>query len=342
MDSNSFLILGRIIMNNVIANNQNRFVPYLPEIIKSILIVIVICCILVKPVRDISFDSYSLTSVDEKCMEYLDQTLLRVTIAYGLCRATNAAVSFLQEIDVGFEAIGTITLNPFEFLDPLNDLVERFSWILLAAMASIGIQEFLIRFIPDLIINFVLLPGLVMWLTGLWTNKYLKMNLVSIGRQFVLLVVILRFIIPTEVAINNWIYEYHLKNKYDQSINHIQIKVEEIKEKSPVEELLIADSEEEQNQQKNGTWSKIKNSLAQTQNAFIVLGDMGSELKKFRDWLKTKIPDLFDNFISLIIVFIINTIFLPIFTLWLIIYLLRIITNSQFGHEVEKKFKEKI
>ena len=69
---------------------------------------------------------------------------------------------------------------------------------------------------------------------------------------------------------------------------------------------------------------------------------MGLELKKFRDWLKTKIPDLFDNFISLIIVFIINTIFLPIFTLWLIVYLLRIITNSQLGHEMEKKFKEKI
>ena len=329
-------------MNNVIINNQNKFAPYLPATIKSILIVLIICCILIKPVRDISFDSHSLTSVDEKCMEYLDQTLLRVTIAYGLCRATNAAVSFLQEIDVGFEAIGTITLNPFEFLDPLNDLVERFSWILLAAMASIGIQEFLIRFIPDSIINFILLPGLLMWLTGLWTNKYLKVNLVSIGRQFVLLVFILRFIIPAEVAINNWIYDYHLKIKYEQSINHIQIRVEEIKEKAPVEELLISDSGGEQNQQTNGTWNKIKNSLAKTQNAFTVLGDMGLELKKFRDWLKTKIPDLFDNFISLIIVFIINTIFLPIFTLWLIIYLLRIITNSQFGHEMEKKFKEKI
>ena len=329
-------------MNNEIVDSQNQFVPYLPAIIKSVFIVLIICCILIQPIRNISFNSQSLTSVDEKCIKYLDQALLRTTIAYGLCKATNAAVSFLQEIDVGFQAIGTITLNPFEFLDPLNDLVERFSWILLAAMASIGIQEFLIRFIPDSIVNFILLPGLVIWLIGLWTNKYFQINLLNIGRQFVLLAVILRFIIPAEVAINNWIYDYHLKNKYDQSINHIQINVEEIKEKSPVEELLITDSEGEQTQQKNGTWNKIRSSFAKTQTAFSVVGDMGSKLKEFKDWLKIKTPDLFDNFISLLIVFVINTIFLPIFTLWLIIYLLRIITNSQFGNEVEKKFKEKI
>jgi len=329
-------------MNNEIVDSQNQFVPYLPAIIKSVFIVLIICCILIQPIRNISFNSQSLTGVDEKCIKYLDQALLRTTIAYGLCKATNAAVSFLQEIDVGFQAIGTITLNPFEFLDPLNDLVERFSWILLAAMASIGIQEFLIRFIPDSIVNFILLPGLVIWLIGLWTNKYFQINLLNIGRQFVLLAVILRFIIPAEVAINNWIYDYHLKNKYDQSINHIQINVEEIKEKSPVEELLITDSEGEQTQQKNGTWNKIRSSFAKTQTAFSVVGDMGSKLKEFKDWLKIKTPDLFDNFISLLIVFVINTIFLPIFTLWLIIYLLRIITNSQFGNEVEKKFKEKI
>jgi len=329
-------------MNNEIVDSQNQFVPYLPAIIKSVFIVLIICCILIQPIRNISFNSQSLTSVDEKCIKYLDQALLRTTIAYGLCKATNAAVSFLQEIDVGFQAIGTITLNPFEFLDPLNDLVERFSWILLAAMASIGIQEFLIRFIPDSIVNFILLPGLVIWLIGLWTNKYFQINLLNIGRQFVLLAVILRFIIPAEVAINNWIYDYHLKNKYDQSINHIQINVEEIKEKSPVEELLITNSEGEQTQQKNGTWNKIRSSFAKTQTAFSVVGDMGSKLKEFKDWLKIKTPDLFDNFISLLIVFVINTIFLPIFTLWLIIYLLRIITNSQFGNEVEKKFKEKI
>ena len=206
----------------------------MPVVIKSIIIFLVICCILITPVRRISFNSHLLKSVDEKSTQYLDKTLLRASIAYGLCRATNSAVSFLQEIDFGFEAIGTINLNPFEFLDPLNDLVERFSWILLAAMASIGIQKFLIQLLPGWTIYFILLPGLLMWLTGLWTNKHINLNLLGIGKQFVLLAVILRFIIPAEVAINNWIYDYHLENKYKQSINDIKTSVKGIEEKNPV------------------------------------------------------------------------------------------------------------
>jgi hypothetical protein len=216
-------------MDNDVPDNQKRFIADLPRIIKSILIVLIISCVLIAPVRNISFNSRSVTGIDETCTQYLDQTLKRATIAYGLCRAANGLVSVLQEIDVGFEVIGTITLSPFEWLDPLNDLVERFSWILLAAIASIGIQEFFIRLLPDSIINFILLPGLFLWLTGLWANKYLSINVLAIGKQLVLLAVVLRFIIPAEVAINNWIYDYHLKNKYDQSIDNIKTSVKEIK-----------------------------------------------------------------------------------------------------------------
>jgi len=330
-------------MNNVETYNQKQDISYLPAIIKTIILILIISCILISPFRDISFNSQSVTGMDKTCIEYLDQTLKRATIAYGLCRATNALVSVLQEIEIGFEVIGTITLSPFEWLDPLNDLVERFSWILLTAMASIGIQEFFIRLFPDSIINFILLPGLFIWLTGIWLNKYLPINLLSMGKHLVLLAVVLRFIIPAEVAINNWIYDYHLKNKYDQALDNIKISVKEIKSRTPVEEILMEDTKEEKNKSESGFFSRTKEkwlkSMADTKKALDMAGDLGSKLKEFQYWLKTEVPILFDNFISLMLVFIINTILLPIFILWFIVYLIRIITNSRFGHQVEKKLK---
>jgi len=329
--------------DNQMPDNQKIHIADTPVIIKSFFIVLIIACILISSVRDISFNSQKLTGMDQTCIEYLDQTLKRATIAYGLCRATNAIVSVLQEIDIGLEVIGTITFSPFEWLDPLNDLVERFSWILLTAMASIGIQEFFIRLFPDSIINFILLPGLFMWLTGLWLNKYLPINLLVIGKHFVLLAVVLRFIIPAEVTINNWIYDYHLKNKYDQALDNIKISVKEIKSRTPVEEILMEESQEEKNQPEGGFFSRTKDkwlkSMADTKKALDMVENLGSKLKEFQYWLKTEVPILFDNFISLMLVFIINTIFLPIFILWFIVYLIRIITNSQFGHQVEKKLK---
>lgn len=134
------------------------------------------------------------------------------------------------------------------------------------------------------------------------------------------------------IIINNWIYDYHLKNKYNQSVDSIKTSVKEIKKRTPVEEISMEDSQEEQSQAENGFFSKTKKAIA-------ALGDFGGKFKEFQLWLKTEVPDLFENFISLIMVFIISTIFLPIFILWLIIYLIRIITNSRFGHKVEKKFK---
>ena len=272
-----------------------------------------------------------------------------------MCRATNALVSVLQEVEIGFEVFGTITLSPFEWLDPLNDLVERFSWVLLAAMASIGIQEFFIRLLPDSIINFILLPGLFMWLTGIWINKYLPVNLLVIGKHLVLLAVVLRFIIPAEVAINNWIYDYHLKNKYNHSVDNIKISVKEIKKRTPVEEFSKGALKEKQTQDGNSTTlykipssptgstekqSKDRNGFfSKTKKAIEAIGDLGQKIKEFQTWLKTQVPILFENFISLIMVFVISTIFLPIFILCLIVYLIRIITKSQFGHKVEKKFR---
>jgi len=356
-------------MNNVIPDNQKLFIAHRAATIKSLLIILIISCILIGPIRNISFNGTSLTRIDQTSIQYLDQTLKRATIAYGLCRATNALVSVLQEIEIGFEVFGTITLSPFEWLDPLNDLVERFSWVLLVAMASIGIQEFFIRLLPDSLINFILLPGLFLWLTGLWANKYLPVNLLFLGKHLVLLAVILRFIIPAEVAINNWIYDVHLEKKYNQSVDNIKTSVKEIKERTPVEEISFEDSKKEQNQNEddpikydmppnpadsikeqesdpNGFFNRTKDrwskSLANTKKTLDLVGNLGSNLKDFQPWLKAQIPFLFKNFISLIMVFIINTIFLPIFILWLIVYLIRLITNSKFGHKVEKQFKLKI
>ncbi len=376
-------------MSKAVSDNQKLFVAHGSAIIKSIFILLIISCILIGPLRNISLNGASLTRVDQTSIQYLDQTLKRATIAYGLCRATNALVSVLQEIDVGFEVIGTITLSPFEWLDPLNDLVERFSWVLLAAMASIGIQEFFMRLLPNSIINYILLPGLFLWLSGLWANKYLPVNLLSLGKHLVLLAVIMRFIIPAEVAINNWIYDFHLEKKYTQSVDNIKTRVKEIKDRAPVDEIsledskveqrrtegdtmqfdmppAVANSKEEKNQSEddpitydmppnpsdsikepksdtNGFFNKTKDrwskSLANTKKTLDLVGNLGTNLKDFQPWLKDQIPFLFENFISLIMVFIINTIFLPIFILWLIIYLIRLITHSQFGHKVEKQFK---
>lgn len=328
------------------SHGQKRYIPYLPLTIKSILIVLVIFCIWIDPVRSISFDNKELKKVDKTCSEFLEQSLERATISYGVCRATNSLVSMLQEIEIGFELGFVGTLNPFEFLDPLNDLVERFSWVLLLSMISIGIQIFLIEFLPGPIITFLLLPGLIFWVVGLWANQYSRINILGIGKHLVLLGIVLRFIIPAEVAISNWIYNQYLKNKYNEAIQIIKTGNEEIADKSPIQGMVLEKSDDEKSPPQTGYFTSLKNkwssSAKKTQEMYDAIKDLPSKLNDFKAWVEDMVPALLKNFISLVIIFIINTIFLPIFTLWLIVYLLKIVTNTRIGNDLEQKFKHNI
>lgn len=69
--------------------------------------------------------------------------MLKVTLTvYAMARGLNAVISVAQGTEMSIEPMGVgLTLTPGEVLDPLNDLIEQFSFILLLASASIGVQQ---------------------------------------------------------------------------------------------------------------------------------------------------------------------------------------------------------
>lgn len=69
--------------------------------------------------------------------------MLKITLGvYALARGLNAVISVAQGTEMSIEPMGVgLTLTPGEVLDPLNDLIEQFSGVLLLASASIGVQK---------------------------------------------------------------------------------------------------------------------------------------------------------------------------------------------------------
>lgn len=72
--------------------------------------------------------------------------MLKVTLSvYALARGLNAVISVAQGTEMSIEPMGVgLTLTPGEVLDPLNDLIEQFSAVLLLASASLGVQKILL------------------------------------------------------------------------------------------------------------------------------------------------------------------------------------------------------
>ena len=108
------------------------------------------------------------TSFDAPAMSQVDAGMKRALVSFAGARALNAAISLAQgtEFSAGFGA--HITFSVGEVLDPVNDLVESFSNLMLLASVAFGIQKVLLMIGQDALVKW-LLTGVV----AAWTACYL-------------------------------------------------------------------------------------------------------------------------------------------------------------------------
>ncbi|MGB1109342.1 MAG: hypothetical protein ACPG4N_03245 [Gammaproteobacteria bacterium] len=101
-------------------------------------------------------------SLDQAALVQLDESFKRALATYAIVRGINAIISVVQGTEVAIEPGGVgVILAPGEIFDPINDLAERFSWVMLLASASLGAQRLLVSMGES-----VLLQGLMLLSVG--------------------------------------------------------------------------------------------------------------------------------------------------------------------------------
>ncbi|ROR32382.1 hypothetical protein [Inmirania thermothiophila] len=73
----------------------------------------------------------------------------RALAAFAVARGINAAISVIQETEIGLSLGINITTEPGQALDPVNDLVERFSLAALAGAAVLAVLRLLLALFGD-------------------------------------------------------------------------------------------------------------------------------------------------------------------------------------------------
>jgi hypothetical protein len=82
-----------------------------------------------------------LGSLDRFAQDQTEQALETTLISFALARTLNGVISVAQGTEIAVQPAGVgVVLTAGEILDPLNDLVERFSWIVLVAASSLALQ----------------------------------------------------------------------------------------------------------------------------------------------------------------------------------------------------------
>lgn len=166
--------------------------------------------------------------VETASMAYLDDTLQKAGAAFLIARALNATLSVMQSFTIT-PFIGELSLG--EVLDPINDLVERFSWIMLAVTVSVGIQQLLMEIGISVDLSWLILPALIFLLISLFIKKDQSKYLLRIvAYKLLLFTLLIRFAIPVTGFIGANISTAFLAEKREAAIESLEKAKEKISE----------------------------------------------------------------------------------------------------------------
>lgn len=256
---------------------------------------------------------FKLPYIDKKTDDYFSSSITKAGVAYGVCRVVNASVSAIKESQIQIEPAGLgVSFAVGQVLDPLDDMTERASDILVTAIVSLGIQkiayELCVAFVPSLI-GFALI--------ALFAISFVKRDRASALRSLVIglifLLAVARLCLPTSSIINSYLQE----NYFSPQIIEAQ---KELALNSPELERL-----------KNMSMPEIDGVFGTLENGFNFVGEKTADLAAALKAMIENIDGMISNLLKLsylyLAIFIVQVIVLPIGTFWL----LTRVANVLFG-----------
>jgi len=150
---------------------------------------------------------------DQAGRAHVDEAFSRALIGYALARGLNGVISVAQGTEIAVQPAGVgVNFAPGEILDPINDLVERFSWVMMLATSSLGVLKVLL--------SMSAWQGLLVGLAAVGL-LLVASRFVAGGRAFAptlqrvfLFLLLLRFMMPAISVGNDWVYRTFLEQDY--------------------------------------------------------------------------------------------------------------------------------
>ncbi|MEW5721508.1 MAG: hypothetical protein AB1896_00260 [Thermodesulfobacteriota bacterium] len=161
---------------------------------------------------------------------YFDAALTQAAYTFAVARAVNAAVSVIQDSEVAISPAGLgVSLAVGEVVDPLDDLLEQFSWVMLVSLVSLGVQKVLLEIGIWLGLKVLLAAALAVLLVGLWAPGSFGAGLLRLGFKLFVLALVVRFGLPLVALAGQGIYDLFLQKEYAESTRQLERTKDEIK-----------------------------------------------------------------------------------------------------------------
>ncbi len=207
--------------------------------------------------------------LDDAADAYFQAAIAKGGLSYAACRVINASVSIIQESSLHLEPAGVgVSLAFGQALDPIDDLTERVSDVLVTAVTSLGVQklayEIGISLAPPGLAVLLVLLSLLVW----FSNARMSMVQKTFTR-FALLLIVARFCLPVSSLVNKVVYDRFFVERIEQvggNLTASSANFEKLKDFSLPEYSIL------------GTASLLRQKSAELREALAEIGENMGEL----------------------------------------------------------------
>ena len=269
----------------------------------AVLIIGILAC---SSALDFLFTRTPIQRMDDAGTRYHGEIMRRALTTFAVVRGLNGIISVIQGTDISVSPAGVgVKLAIGEILDPVNDLMERFSWVMLLSAVSVGIQMFLMEIGAWMGLKILFACAMLLFAVGIWypmiTTAGRHMDLKTAAAKLALIALIIRFGIPCSAIVGETAFDRFLKTKYDESMKSLEQVNAKIKEA----DLLTT-----------GNASPDDQDWMQKARAFFQAATDVATIKQKIEVLKDSISEYTQYTVNLIVVFLLETVLIPIGMIW--------------------------
>jgi hypothetical protein len=277
---------------------------------------------------------------DDVSNTYAEKALTRALTTFAVARTLNGVISVAQGTEVALEPGGVgVMLTPGQILDPVNDLVERFSSVMLVASSSLGLQIVLLDILSWWVLSAALIVSLVVAILLLWSPGLRANKFVAAIPRVALVLAVIRFALPVIIICTNFVFETFLETRHDAASTELSASAQTIERISTDAEDSSAEVEQENGQAGSDSFD------------FPGFDELASEVKESvvrmyanaSDWVRSnsvseRIAGLQESaneatshIIDLIVIFLLQTVVFPLCFLWLFVEALKAVAGRSIG-----------
>lgn len=251
--------------------------------------------------------------IQDLANEQVDAGLKRAVVSFASARALNAAISVLQGTAVSAQPLGVgITFTLGEVLDPINDLVERFSeWMLIASVAF-GVQKMLL-----LIGSHWAVSALVSAFAVLWALLFVYRRAPLWLSRLLVVLLMVRFAVPAVTLGSDFVFRQMLADDYAQSQAYLELAARQVDQRAQEASMVQPPGTD------RSLWDKLKEGASAVASSIRF-----DEIRKSAEQLPNRVT-------TLIAIFFLQTILIPVVLLWALYRIAVAMTRGSGSHPRE-------